>query len=170
MRFILALCFVFILMPHVANNVSGSFFKNGYYPQPYSYSIETFPMLKAYTAPGIIVTERDEGGCIVTSSGRSINVSLAEADPFQNWLLVEAAGAQCLNNSLIDSYPVKHIFQLKALESSVVRFKLIDERSGNTIKIFPFSLIVDEPVSGIGWPKFSRDIVPSFIWPIQPKF
>lgn len=170
MRLLFTLCMIFFLMPYVADNASGSYFKNGFYPQPYSNSIDTFPVLKSYTVPGLIVTARDDGGYIVTSPGRSINVSLMETDPFQSWLLAEAKGAQYLNNSLLDSYPVRHIFQLKAMESSIVRFKLMDERSGNTIKTFQFNLVVDEPASGIGWPRFSEDTVPSFIWPIQQKF
>lgn len=165
-----ALCTAIILLVSVTDTSSGSFFKNGHYPQPYSYSIDTFPAQKSLNIPGIVVTERNNGEYIVTSCGQSINVSLMETGPHQNWILLEGKGAQCTGNDLIDTYPVRHIFRLKTNESSIIRFHLEDERSGETIKAFQFNLAVDGPLSGIGWPKFSGDLVPSFVWPIEQKF
>lgn len=164
------LCISLILLVSLADVAGCSFFKNWYYPQPYSYRIDTFPELKSYSAPGLVVTDSNAGQYIVTTPGTSINISLMETDPYQDWIPVEVGNATYTRNDLIDSYPVRHIFGLRANDSSVVRFNLVDSHTGKTAKIFEFYLVVDGKTSGIGWPTFSADLVPSFVWPLQLIF
>jgi hypothetical protein len=120
--------------------------------------------------PGLTVTELTGTDVIVATAGDVINVSLTEADPHLNWEYVGGEGVQYLGNSLQETFPVRHLFKLKVNDSCVVRFEMIDDRDGKAIKTFDARLVVAEPLSGLGWPTISPDLVPSFGWPVRLKF
>jgi hypothetical protein len=122
------------------------------------------------TLPGLTVTELSDTDFIVATPGEIINVSLAETDPHLNWEFIGGDGVQYIGNSLQETYPVRHVFKLKVNNSCIVRFKMMDDRDGKAIKMFDVRLIVAPPLSGLGWPKMSLDLVPSFGWPVRLKF
>ncbi len=122
------------------------------------------------TLPGLTVTELTDTDFIVAKQGDIINVSLAETDPHLNWEFMGGDGVQYIGNSLLETYPVRHLFKLKVNNSSIVRFKMIDDRGGMAVKTFELNLAVAPPLSGLGWPAMSLDLVPSFGWPVRLKF
>jgi hypothetical protein len=149
---------------------TASYFKNQYYPGPYAYSINMAPVLNSSELPGIVVNDDNEWWSFVVSPGGVLNVSLIENDPYQNWIFGGAEGALYVGNSLIESYPVKHVFKLKAEKTGIILLRLVDDRNGKTVRTFMFRLVVDPQLSGTGGKRFSGDLVPSFGWPVQLKF
>jgi hypothetical protein len=170
MAYFLATCTAILLLASAMPPAAGSYFKDQSFPEAYEYSLYSSPLLMNCTLPGLTVTELSDTDFIVTVPGDIINVSLAETDPHLNWEFVEGDGVQYVGNSLRETYPVRHQFMLKVNNSCTVRFKMIDDRDGKAIKTFEVSLVVARPLSGLGWPALSLDIVPSFGWPVRLKF
>jgi hypothetical protein len=169
-RYLLFLGVIAMLAYSMVYPAAASFLQNGFFLQVDSFGLDSSPVLCNLASPGIAVTELDNGTDVVVSQGTKITINLVETDPHQNWGLVNAVGADSLNNSLIVAYPLRHQFVLQAESSCVVLFMLIDEPSDKMIKYLKFNLIVAPPTSGIGWPEFSPDMAPAFGWPPQLKF
>jgi len=168
--YFLAICMAILLLTSAVPPATGSYFMGQYFPEAYEYSLYSSPLLMNCTLPGLTVTELSGTDFIVAVPGDIINVSLAETDPHLNWKFVEGGGVQYVGNSLRETYPVRHQFTLKVNNSCTVRFKMIDDREGKAIKTFEVSLVVALPLSGLGWPALSLDLVPSFGWPLRLKF
>ncbi len=168
--YFLAICMAILLLASAISPAIGSYFKNQYFPSAYDYSLYSSPVLVNCSLPGLTVTELSSVDFIVVAPGDIINVSLTEADPHLNWEFAVGDGVQYIGNSLLETYPVRHLFKLKVNNSCIVRFKMMDERDGKAIKTFDVRLIVASPLSGIGWPRMSLDLVPSFGWPLLLKF
>jgi len=169
MGYFLAICAAILLSPGIYP-ATGSYFQNQYFPRAYDYSLYSSPALTNCTLPGLTVTELTPTDLIVAAPGDMINVSLAETDPHRNWEFMGGAGVQYLGNSLQETYPVRHVFKLKVNDPCTVRFTMFDDRDGKAVKTFDVNLAVARPVSGLGWPGISLDLVPSFGWPLQLKF
>jgi hypothetical protein len=168
--YILALCMAVMLFASLVSPANGSFFRDQFFLQTYTFGLNTVPVLWDGSSNNLLVTRLDQGSDIVTIKGQLITVTLMETDPYQNWQLMDAAGVNYTGNDILVTYPVQHQFDLKAIYSCPVRFRMIDDRDGKTIKTFDFYLVVAAPVSGLGWPEYSPDCVPSFVWPIGTKF
>jgi len=166
----IAICLIIILSANAISPATSSYFKNQYFPVRYNYDLFTAPVLVNCTLPGQTVTELSDVDFIVAARGDTINVSLAETDPHLNWEYAGGDGVQYPGNSLIETYPVRHLFKLKVNSSGTVRFKMIDDRDGRVVKAFDVNLVVAPPLSGLGWPAISPCIAPSFGWPPRSKF
>ncbi len=159
-----------ILLICMVTPATGSFFKDQFFLQTYTFGLNTVPVLWDGSSENKLVTLLDEGSDIVTIQGQVITVTLMETDPYQNWQLMDAEGAGYTGNDILVTYPVQHQFKLKANYSCPIYFRLTDDRNGKTIETFDFNLIVATPTSGLGWPDFSPDCEPSFGWPVMSKF
>ncbi len=168
--YLLSLCAATLFLASALSPAAGSYFKNQYYPMAYEYSLFSSPLLVNCTLPGLTVTELSDVDFIVAARGDTINVSLMETDPRLNWEYAGGYGIQYLGNSLIETYPVRHLFKLKINSSGIVRFKMLDDRDGRVVKTFEVKLAVAPPLSGLGWPEISPDLTPSFGWPPRLKF
>lgn len=157
-------------MANATSPASGSYFKNRYYPEPYDYNPYSAPILVNCTLPGLTMTALTDTDHVVAAHDDIFNVSLMETDPHLNWEYIGGEGVQYMGNSLIETYPVRHIFKLKANYSCTIQFKLVDDRDGYPDRSFNVNLIVVPPISGLGWPALSPDLTPSFGWPPRPKF
>lgn len=122
------------------------------------------------TLPGLTVTELTGTDFIVAARGDTFNVSLMETDPHLNWEFIGGEGVYYQGNSLIETYPVRHVFKLKANYSCTMHFKMIDDRNGYAVKAFDVNLVVAPPLSGLGWPEISPDLMPFFSWPPRSRF
>ncbi len=168
--YIIAICMVVMLFTCMIQPATGYLIKNQYYLQTYTFGLYTVPVLWDGTSNNRLVTLLDQGTNIVTYPGENITVTLMETDPNQNWELMDAGGAHNTGNDVLVTYPVEHQFYLKTIYSCPVSFRMTDDRSGQIVKTFNFYMVVAGPVSGIGWPAFSSDCAPSFVWPVRPKF
>ena len=72
---------------------TGSFFKNQFFLQTYTFGLNTVPVLWDGSSNTTLVTQLDQGNDIVTVRGQVITVTLMETDPYQNWQLMDARGA-----------------------------------------------------------------------------
>jgi len=169
-RYIIFFGVAAIIAYSMAYPAAASFLQNGFFLRVDSFGLDSSPVLCNLASPGVAVTELDNGTDVVVSQGTIITINLVETNPDQNWGLVNAVGADNLNNSLIIAYPLRHHFVLRAESSCAVLFMLVDDQSDKMVKYLKFNLIVDPPTSGIGWPEFSPDIAPAFGWPPQLKF
>ncbi len=170
MVYLIAIYMAIVLSASAISPAAGSYFKDQYYPAAYEYNLYSSPVLMNCTLPGLTVTELTDTDFIVARPGDIINVSLVETDPHLNWEFMGGVSVQYIGNSLLETYPVRHLFKLKVNNSCIVRFKMTDDRDGKAIKTFELSLVVSRPLSGLGWPAMSLDLVPSFGWPVQLKF
>ncbi len=170
MNYFLAICTAFLFLIGAVSPASGSYFKNLYFPTAYSYSIDTSPVLVDCSLPGVTVTELAVFDHLVLGPGTIFNVSLMETDPHLNWAFLKADGVLYMGNGLIETFPVRHVFKLRAYDPCTVRFSMADDRTGKLVRTFSFNLVVDRPLSGLGWPAFSPDLTPSFGWPPILKF
>jgi len=167
---LLILGLAIILAFYLVSPATASFLQNGFFLQTYSFDIDSAPVLCNLASTNLTVSQLDNGNNIMTAEGTNITINLVETDPYQNWELANAAGADYTGNSLIIAYPLYHQFTLTARSSCVVLFLLVDDRNENVVKELTFNLIVDPPISGMGWPNFSPDLEPSFGWPVESKF
>ena len=169
-RYLLIITFTIMLACYLVSPAAATYLPNGFFLQTYSFGLDSAPVLCNLTSAGLTVTDLDNGNDIVTTAGTNITIDLMETDPNQNWGLANAVGVDSLENNIIVAFPLQHQFVLRAQSSCVVLFLLVDSKNNTVIKKLEFNLIVDPPVSGIGWPEFSPAIAPSFGWPVELKF
>jgi hypothetical protein len=170
LTYVSAICLGVLFSVNAASPAACSYFKNQYYPEPFRYDTYSAPALVNCSLPGLAVTELTGTDYVVAARGDIFNVSLMETDPRLNWEFIGGEGVYYMGNSLIETYPVRHNFKLKANYTCAVLFKMIDDRDFHTVKTFKVNLVVAPPLSGLGWPALSPDLVPSFGWPPRQKF
>jgi hypothetical protein len=95
-------------------------------------------------ARAISVDDSSNGKTVHVASGDAILVQLDEQDPDQTWHYSGDDGFKVVGDVVLQMYPARHDFRVKALRPGDLRFNKVDRRDGYVIDTFTVRVSLDQ--------------------------
>jgi hypothetical protein len=98
----------------------------------------------------LAIDESSSGKTVHVASGDTLLVKLNERDPNQTWRYSGDDGFKVVSDTVLQTYPARHNFRVKALRPGDLSFTKVDSRDGSVLDTFKVRVVIDKKTSGNG--------------------
>jgi hypothetical protein len=114
------------------------------------------------------IDDSSNGRTVHVADGGTLLVQLNEVNPDQTWRYSGDDSFKVVSDTVLQSYPARHNFRVKALRPGDLRFTKVDSRDGFLIDTFTVRVVIDKSTPSVS-PRKShplemiRTIIPGMI-------
>jgi hypothetical protein len=96
------------------------------------------------------IDESSRGRTVHIADGETLLVRLNELNPDQTWRYSGDDSFKVVSDTVLQTYPARHTFRVKALRPGDLRFTKVDDRDGFVIDTFTVRVVLDkgQPTGG----------------------